>query len=94
MNLHEYQGKEILEKFNVKVQKGYVADNPDDAVKCAEKINKETGTKIFVIKAQIHAGGRGKGGGVKIAKNLEPKILRSFFTFNFNTRNDRRAIPL
>ena len=71
MNLHEYQGKEILEKFNVKVQKGYVAENPDDAVKCAEKINKETGTKIFVIKAQIHAGGRGKGGGVKIAKNLE-----------------------
>ena len=71
MNLHEYQGKELLEKFNVKVQKGYVADNPDDAVKCAEKINKETGTKIFVIKAQIHAGGRGKGGGVKIAKNLE-----------------------
>jgi len=71
MNLHEYQGKEILEKFNVKVQKGYVAENPDDAVKCAEKINKETGTKIFVIKAQIHAGGRGKGGGVKIAKNIE-----------------------
>ena len=71
MNLHEYQGKEILEKFNVKVQKGYVAENPDAAVKCAEKINKETGTKIFVIKAQIHAGGRGTGGGVKIAKNLE-----------------------
>tara|TARA_B100000809_G_scaffold86631_1_gene84986 strand:+ start:1510 stop:2700 length:1191 start_codon:yes stop_codon:yes gene_type:complete len=71
MNLHEYQGKEILEKFNVKVQKGYVAENPAAAVKCAEKINKETGTKIFVIKAQIHAGGRGKGGGVKIAKNLE-----------------------
>ena len=71
MNLHEYQGKEILEKFNVKVQKGYVAENPDAAVKCAEKINKETGTKIFVIKAQIHAGGRGKGGGVKIPKNLE-----------------------
>ena len=71
MNLHEYQGKEILEKFNVKVQKGYVAENPAAAVKCAEKSNKETGTKIFVIKAQIHAGGRGKGGGVKIAKNLE-----------------------
>ena len=71
MNLHEYQGKEILEKFNVKVQKGYVVENPDAAVKCAERINKETGTKIFVIKAQIHAGGRGKGGGVKIAKNLE-----------------------
>ena len=42
MNLHEYQGKEILEKFNVKVQKGYVADNIEDAVKCAQKIQKET----------------------------------------------------
>ena len=71
MNLHEYQGKEILEKFNVKVQKGYVADNVEDAVKCAEKIKKETGSSVFVIKAQIHAGGRGKGGGVKIAKSLE-----------------------
>ena len=70
MNLHEYQGKEILEKFNVKVQKGYVAENPEDAVKSAEKIKKETGSNIFVIKAQIHAGGRGKGGGVKIAKSL------------------------
>ena len=70
MNLHEYQGKEILEKFNVKVQKGYVAENPEDAVKSAEKIKKETGSDIFVIKAQIHAGGRGKGGGVKIAKSL------------------------
>ena len=70
MNLHEYQGKEILEKFNVKVQKGYVAENPEDAVKSAEKIKKETGSNIFVIKAQIHAGGRGKGGGVKIAKSF------------------------
>ncbi len=70
MNLHEYQGKEILEKFNVKVQKGYIAENPEDAVKSAEKIKKETGSNIFVIKAQIHAGGRGKGGGVKIAKSL------------------------
>jgi len=71
MNLHEYQGKEILEKFSVKIQKGYVAESPEDAVKCAEKIKKETGSNIFVIKAQIHAGGRGKGGGVKIAKSLE-----------------------
>ncbi len=71
MNLHEYQGKEILDKFSVKIQKGYVAESPEDAVKCAEKIKKETGSNIFVIKAQIHAGGRGKGGGVKIAKSLE-----------------------
>ena len=71
MNLHEYQGKQLLEKFNVCIQKGYVANTPEEAVECAKKLSNETGTKIFVIKAQIHAGGRGKGGGVKIAKNLE-----------------------
>ena len=71
MNLHEYQGKELLKNFNVSIQRGYVANTPDEAVKCAEKLTEETGTKIFVVKAQIHAGGRGKGGGVKIAKNLE-----------------------
>jgi len=87
MNLHEYQGKEILEKFNVKVQKGYVADNIEDAVNCAQKIQKETGTGIFVIKAQIHAGGRGKGGGVKIAKSLEEvkKIASEILGMNLVT---------
>ena len=87
MNLHEYQGKEILEKFNVKVQKGYVADNIEDAVKCAQKIQKETGTGVFVIKAQIHAGGRGKGGGVKIAKSLEEvkKIASEILGMNLVT---------
>ena len=71
MNLHEYQGKDLLKNFNVSIQRGYVADSPDEAVKCAKKLTEETGTKIFVVKAQIHAGGRGKGGGVKIAKSLE-----------------------
>ncbi|MEK9755862.1 MAG: ADP-forming succinate--CoA ligase subunit beta [Bacteroidota bacterium] len=71
MNLHEYQGKQLLENFNVSIQRGYVANTPEEAVECAKKLEKETGTNIFVIKAQIHAGGRGKGGGVKIAKNLE-----------------------
>ena len=71
MNLHEYQGKELLKSFNVSIQRGYVANKPDEAVKCAEKLTEETGTKIYVVKAQIHAGGRGKGGGVKIAKSLE-----------------------
>ena len=87
MNLHEYQGKEILEKFNVKVQKGYIADNIEDAVKCAQKIQKQTGTGIFVIKAQIHAGGRGKGGGVKIAKSLEEvkKIASEILGMNLVT---------
>ena len=71
MNLHEYQGKELLKKFNVEIQKGYVASTVDEAVKCAKKLSEETGTKIFVVKAQIHAGGRGKGGGVKIAKSID-----------------------
>ena len=71
MNLHEYQGKELLKNFNVEIQKGYVASTVDEAVKCAKKLSEETGTKIFVVKAQIHAGGRGKGGGVKIAKSID-----------------------
>lgn len=70
MNLHEYQGKEILNSFGVKIQRGYVADNHKKAVEVAKLLTAETGTGWWVIKAQIHAGGRGKGGGVKLAKNL------------------------
>ena len=71
MNLHEYQGKEILASYGVSTQKGIVVSNADDAFIAAQKLNKETGTNIYVIKAQIHAGGRGKGGGVKIAKSFD-----------------------
>lgn len=71
MNLHEYQAKAILKQFNVKVPIGYYCEKPEDAIILAEKIKTETGTNTFAVKAQIHAGGRGKGGGVKIAKNLE-----------------------
>ena len=71
MNLHEYQGKEILASYGVSTQKGIVVSNANDAYAAAKKLNKETGTNIYVIKAQIHAGGRGKGGGVKIAKSLD-----------------------
>ena len=71
MNIHEYQGKEILKKYGVRVQEGIVADTPEEAVAAAEKLTADTGTSWYVIKAQIHAGGRGKGGGVKLAKNLE-----------------------
>ncbi len=67
MKIHEYQGKEILKKFGVPVPKGEVAFSIDEAVKFAEKI----GGSLWVIKAQIHAGGRGKGGGVKLANSLE-----------------------
>jgi len=71
MNLHEYQGKEILSSFGVAVQRGVVAETADQAVESAQKLTEETGTSWHVIKAQIHAGGRGKGGGVKLAKNLD-----------------------
>jgi len=71
MNLHEYQGKEILNSFGVEIQRGIVAHTADEAVAAAKKLTKDTGTGWHVIKAQVHAGGRGKGGGVKLAKNLE-----------------------
>jgi len=71
MNLHEYQGKEILNSFGVQIQRGIVATTPAEAVAAAKKLTEETGTGWHVIKAQVHAGGRGKGGGVKLAKNLE-----------------------
>lgn len=70
MNIHEYQGKAILKNYGVKVPVGYVAFSPQEAVDMAKKIGQETGTNTWAVKAQIHAGGRGKGGGVKIAKSL------------------------
>ena len=71
MNLHEYQGKEILASFGVGIQRGIVAQTADEAVAAAKSLTETTGTGWHVIKAQIHAGGRGKGGGVKLAKNLD-----------------------
>ena len=71
MNLHEYQGKEILASFGVGIQRGLVAQTADEAVEAAKQLTETTGTGWHVIKAQIHAGGRGKGGGVKLAKNLD-----------------------
>lgn len=71
MNLHEYQGKSILAQYGVRIQRGFVAYNADEAVDQAKRLASETGTKWWVVKAQIHAGGRGKGGGVKLAKNLD-----------------------
>ena len=70
MNLHEYQGKLILSKHGVNVQRGYVAKNSGEAVSLAKKLQSETKTSFFVVKAQVHAGGRGKGGGIKLAKSL------------------------
>ena len=67
MNIHEYQGKELFKKFGVAVPRGFFCQSVDEAVKAAETL----GGKVWVVKAQIHAGGRGKGGGVKVAKSLD-----------------------
>jgi succinyl-CoA synthetase beta subunit len=71
MNIHEYQGKAILKSFGVAIQEGIVADTAEKAVEAAKELQKSTGTGWWVVKAQIHAGGRGKGGGVKLAKSLD-----------------------
>ena len=78
MNLHEYQGKEILKGFGVAIQEGIVADTPEKAVEAAKELQKTTGTGWWVVKSQIHAGGRGKGKivgteqrGVQLAKSLD-----------------------
>jgi succinyl-CoA synthetase beta subunit len=76
MNLHEYQAKTILSNFDVPIQRGKVTDNIDEVEDVAKSLNHETGTEWFVVKAQIHAGGRGKGGGVKVAKSIDE--LRNF----------------
>ncbi|MEK7669609.1 MAG: ATP-grasp domain-containing protein, partial [Bacteroidota bacterium] len=73
MKIHEYQGKEILKKFGVPVPLGRVAFNSDEAVRAAEAI----GGTVWVVKAQIHAGGRGKGGGVKLARSVDEVRQRS-----------------
>jgi succinyl-CoA synthetase beta subunit len=78
MNIHEYQGKQILKSFGVRIQDGIVADTPSQAVEAAKKLTEQTGTKWYVVKSQIHAGGRGKGKirgteqrGVALAKNID-----------------------
>jgi succinyl-CoA synthetase beta subunit len=69
MNLHEYQAKELIESYGVPIQKGIMAETLDEAIAAYKKITAESGSEVAIVKAQIHAGGRGKGGGVKLAKN-------------------------
>jgi len=71
MNLHEYQGKEILKSYGVPIAKGIVADTVEQAIDAANKLTAETKTTTWIVKAQIHAGGRGKGGGVKLATSMD-----------------------
>ena len=71
MNIHEFQGKSILKAYNVDIQEGFVAETSDQAIIAARQLREKFGSQFFVVKAQIHAGGRGKGGGVKVAKSFE-----------------------
>ncbi|WP_185856791.1 ADP-forming succinate--CoA ligase subunit beta [Blattabacterium cuenoti] len=77
MNLHEYQGREILSSFSIQVPDGMIASSPEEAVKVAKIILKKTKKNSLVIKAQIHAGGRGKSGGIQIVKNLDEVYEKS-----------------
>jgi len=77
MNVHEYQGKAILSQFGVAVPAGIVVDDAAQAARAALTLQEKTGTNSWVVKAQIHAGGRGKGGGVKLARNLEEVTKRA-----------------
>jgi succinyl-CoA synthetase beta subunit len=71
MNTHEFQGKSLLKSYNVEIQEGFIAETADQAIMVARQLQEKFNTKYFVIKAQIHAGGRGKGGGVKLARSVE-----------------------
>ncbi len=71
MNLHEYQGKELIKRFGARIQEGITATTPEEALAAAKELQEKTGTYIWVVKAHIHAGGRGKAGGVKVATSLD-----------------------
>lgn len=71
MNVHEFQGKSLLKVNNVDIQEGFVAETSEQVIMVAEQLREKFGSEFFVVKAQIHAGGRGKGGGVKLAKSIE-----------------------
>ena len=88
MNLHEYQGKEILAGYGVRIQRGKVAQTPAEAVEVAKQLTEETGTSWYVVKAQVHAGGRGKGGGVKLAKGIDKveEVANSIYLSNGSAR--------
>jgi succinyl-CoA synthetase beta subunit len=71
MNIHEFQGKSLLRAYNVDIQEGFVAESSEQAVLVAKRLREKFNTDLFIVKAQIHAGGRGKGGGVKLARTEE-----------------------
>ena len=93
MNIHEYQGKSILKSFGVAVQEGIVADSPEGATEAAKKLKEQTGTGWFVVKAQIHAGGRGKGK-IEGKEQRGVAVAKSEDDVNFWITNDDNKIPV
>ena len=87
MNLHEHQAKAVLDKYGVPVPRGFVAFSVDEAVKAGERL----GGPVWVVKAQIHAGGRGKGGGVKVVKTLEELRAQASAMLGMTLESSQRA---
>jgi succinyl-CoA synthetase beta subunit len=88
MNIHEYQGKSILKSFGVAIQEGIVAETPEQAVAAAKQVMETYKCDGVVVKAQVHAGGRGKGGGVKFAPNLDKvKEVATGYECGLNIQN-------
>ena len=97
MNLHEYQGKEILASFGVRIQRGIVAHNAKEAVEAAKQLTQETGTGWHVIKAQVHAGGRGQAGGIRIVENKKglTEVVKNLLGTRLIThQTDSRGQPI
>jgi succinyl-CoA synthetase beta subunit len=84
VKIHEYQGKELLKRYGVAVPRGRAAQSLAEADQAIQAVQKETGSPVVVVKAQIHAGGRGKGGGVKVAKGLEDAQAKAKAIFGMN----------
>ena len=84
MKIHEYQGKEIFRSFNIPVPIGYAVNKIDDVEKVIKKVQNESKKEAVVVKAQIHAGGRGKGGGVKFSSDLSTAVNNASKIFGMN----------
>ncbi len=84
MKIHEYQGKELLRRYGVAVPKGRAALSLAEAEEAIRAVQKETGSEVVVVKAQIHAGGRGKGGGVKVARGFADAVDKARAIYGMN----------
>ena len=86
MKIHEYQGKSILKKYNVPIQDGYIINNVAQAAETIQKVQKDFNTNDVIIKAQIHAGGRGKGGGIKYSSDFDSALKNANEVLGMNLK--------